>query len=363
MKKKGRFEASKPTHRTAAEKQAGAKAKKASGNGGKIAAVTAACIVVAALMGACGYGMMLKNRDTIFPNVYVAGVNVGGLKQDAAIAAVQTAMEKSYAADTLTVVLPDRSISLEPDVTQVALDPESAIAEAMAYGRTGGPITALLTYQKAQNEEFNVNLESVLNLDTQYIRQIIDQTAKDCQRELINPKISVDEAAKTIAIVTGSPAYSLNADDLYQTVLERFTVGDYSDLHYDYDTTPCDPIDLQSYYDKFCSEAKDAYYDEETHELVKEEVGFGFDLPYYTQQLAMAPPETPIVIHMEDRVPEVTLEQLQKIYFADVLGSYDSAHVYNPARTTNLELACKAINGTILNPGEEFSFNKVVGER
>lgn len=33
------------------------------------------------------------------------------------------------------------------------------------------------------------------------------------------------------------------------------------------------------------------------------------------------------------------------------------------ARTKNLELACKAIDGTILNPGDEFSFNKIVGER
>src|SRR5699024_10646494 len=31
--------------------------------------------------------------------------------------------------------------------------------------------------------------------------------------------------------------------------------------------------------------------------------------------------------------------------------------------TNNLDLACKAINGTILNPGEIFSFNDVVGER
>ena len=363
MKKKGRFEANKPPRRTSAEKQACAPQRRASGKTGKIAAVSAACVVLAALMGLCGYGMALKNRDTIFPNVYVAGVNVGGLKKDAAISAVQGAVEKSYAANTLTVVLPDRSVSLEPDVTQVALDPEDAIETAMAYGRDGGPIKALLTYRRAQNEEYDVSLESALNLDTEYIRQIIDQTAEDCKRELINPKVSVDEEKRTIAIVTGSPAYHLDAEALYAAVLNRFAVGDYSDLAFDYESTPCDPIDLQSYYDKFCSEPKDAYYNEETHELVAEEAGFGFDLPYYTQQLAMAEPETPIVIHMEDRIPEVTLEQLQKIYFADVLGSYDSAHVYNPPRTTNLELACKAIDGTILSPGEEFSFNKVVGER
>ena len=34
-----------------------------------------------------------------------------------------------------------------------------------------------------------------------------------------------------------------------------------------------------------------------------------------------------------------------------------------PTAPENLRLACEAINGTILNPGEVFSFNDVVGER
>ena len=43
------------------------------------------CIVLLAVLGVCTYGFILKGSDTIFPNVYVAGVNVGGLKRDAAI--------------------------------------------------------------------------------------------------------------------------------------------------------------------------------------------------------------------------------------------------------------------------------------
>ena len=42
-----------------------------------------------AVLGVCTYGFILKGSDTIFPNVYVAGVNVGGLKRDAAINAVK----------------------------------------------------------------------------------------------------------------------------------------------------------------------------------------------------------------------------------------------------------------------------------
>lgn len=58
--------------------------KQPSGNAGKKAAVIAGCIVLLAVLGVCTYGFILKGSDTIFPNVYVAGVNVGGLKRDAA---------------------------------------------------------------------------------------------------------------------------------------------------------------------------------------------------------------------------------------------------------------------------------------
>ncbi|MBQ7254767.1 MAG: VanW family protein [Oscillospiraceae bacterium] len=48
---------------------------------------------------------------------------------------------------------------------------------------------------------------------------------------------------------------------------------------------------------------------------------------------------------------------------AEVLASYDSPHTAIAPRTNNLILACNAINGTVLEPGEVFSFNKIVGER
>ena len=316
-----------------------------------------------AVLGVCTYGFILKGSDTIFPNVYVAGVNVGGLKRDAAINAVKLAVEQETAADTLTVVLPDRTIEFTPEVTNVALNPDEAADAAMNYGRDGGPIKALITYQKAKKDRQDIALESGKNLDTTYIRDLIDQTARACASEKIDPIVTVDADAKTVTVVTGSPKISLDADKLYDEVVARFESGDFSDLKFDYDTEPCAPVDLQTYYDQFATEMKDAYYDEEKKELVAEKVGFGFDVSYYTQQIAMADAGTTITIQAEEMQPEVTLADLEKEYFADVLGSCDSPHTAQAGRTKNLELACKAIDGTILNPGDEFSFNKIVGER
>lgn len=375
IKKKGKFEAARtpkrPAQPTAAERHSAAHSAKGSSGQKKAGTlpmaarvgIIAGAVVLLVVVAVCAYGFSLKNGDTIFPNVYVAGVNVGGLKREAAVTAVEGAVNTSYASDTLRVVLPDRTLELDPEITNVALNADEAVDEAMRYGREGGPLRAIRTYLGAKSAEHAVSLNSTLNLDTDYIRRVIDEAAEDVRENLVQPAISVNEASGIISVTTGSPSITLDADALYEAVLERFETNDLTDLRFDYDTVPCDAIDLQSYYDQYCTEMADAYYDEEAHELVEEVTGYGFDLPYYTQQIAMAEPGTSITIQMEDLIPEVTLEKLKQTYFADTLAKYDSPHTAIPARTTNLELACKAINGTVLNPGEEFSFNGIVGER
>ena len=50
-------------------------------------------------------------------------------------------------------------------------------------------------------------------------------------------------------------------------------------------------------------------------------------------------------------------------YYSNVYSTYYSYYVNNKNRTTNLKIASKKINGTIIQPGETFDFNKVVGSR
>ena len=49
--------------------------------------------------------------------------------------------------------------------------------------------------------------------------------------------------------------------------------------------------------------------------------------------------------------------------YSNLYASYYSYYENNPNRTTNLRLASKAISGTIVQPGQTFSFNEVVGPR
>ena len=62
--------------------------------------------------------------------------------------------------------------------------------------------------------------------------------------------------------------------------------------------------------------------------------------------------------------PKVTSEQLHSEILAHELGKYTTDYSSSSNdRAYNIKLACEKINGYVLSPGEEFSYNDVVGPR
>lgn len=59
--------------------------------------------------------------------------------------------------------------------------------------------------------------------------------------------------------------------------------------------------------------------------------------------------------------PKYSEAEARKRY--EKLASFTTETTANEKRNTNVRLAAEAINGTIVKPGEEFSFNKIVGPR
>jgi vancomycin resistance protein YoaR len=81
------------------------------------------------------------------------------------------------------------------------------------------------------------------------------------------------------------------------------------------------------------------------------------------QQVNMADEGETLIFQLQILEPTVLKEQLESELFGTLLAKYHSPHTVNWGRTRNLELAAAAVDGTILNPDEVFSFNAVVGER
>jgi len=68
-----------------------------------------------------------------------------------------------------------------------------------------------------------------------------------------------------------------------------------------------------------------------------------------------------VVVPSKVMEPEITTEKLKANF--GLVGEHVTKASNNANRNNNLNQACKNINGKILKPGEEFSFNGVVGQR
>ena len=328
-----------------------------------IAGIAVVAVALAVFLGVLIWGLSLKNSHKVFPNVCVSGVNIGGMETEEALEAVESSLAATHATRTLTVQLPDRKLVFDPEMANSPMDTAAMVEAAVAYGKDGGVFQVIGTYLDCKNSAYLLDLEDFLQVDTTYIRELIDKTARDVEREVVQSEITMDEENEVIRIQLGYTGRSLDADGLYEKVLEAYHSGDLSDITFNYDLTPYDIVDLGAYYNEYCTPAQDAYYDNETKEVVEEVVGYGFDLAAANQQLALAEEGSVIEIPLEVMKPEVTADAYMETYFPDVLASFNSPYPPNPNRTTNLVLACEEIDGTVLQPGEVFSFNGTVGER
>ena len=71
-----------------------------------------------------------------------------------------------------------------------------------------------------------------------------------------------------------------------------------------------------------------------------------------------------IQIPLDITYPDVTSEQLTALLYRDILGASTTYYPNsNDNRISNLNLAASKINGLILYPGEEFSYNATLGQR
>ncbi len=315
------------------------------------------------VLGLLVSGMVLRGGDRIFPNVCVAGVNLGGMDREEAKEALESALASTHQERSLTVQLPDRKLVFEADETNVPVDLDLLVEEAMEYGRSANLLRVPGIYRTCKRSGHILDGGSALNVDRQYIREVIEQAAEDVYQEMEESQISMDEASNVITIQIGRAGKKLDTEKLFDTVMAAYEAEDLSDISFSYDLVPYKLVDLQPYYTKYCTPAQDAYYDTVTDTLVEEVLGYGFDLMAVNQQIALAEEGSVLEISLQEVEPAVTRENWKTTNFPDTLATYSSPYTSNANRTTNLRLACEAIDGTVLGPGEVFSFNQAVGER
>lgn len=344
------------------------------------------CIVLLVLLAIVGGFFAVRTLSDpygcrILDGVSIAGLDVGGMTQGEARKALKEAAEEVLTGQELVVCLPGASLSLSSADTCIRLDCRKAVKEAYAIGRTGTREERLSAAQAVRDDGHQMGILPYLTYDTAYIQQALEAYARQYDTELTQPSCRLEGAmpdlstdghpedapCQTLLLTLGTPeahldvaaaleqiagvydrAFAAAAADGYRVTVEVIP-----------DSVPREP-DLDAIFDEFCIAPVDDTLDMQTYQLVPGSYGCRFD-PEAARKLARdtAWGDT-ISIPMEYVEPDILGEE---VYFRDVLGSCETKHNNNENRNTNLRLLCEALNGVVLEPGQEFSYNDTLGER
>ena len=350
---------------------------------GKIILLIFLCMLLVLMLGAVGYlgyfGFTPDDR-LILNNITVLGTNLGGMSREEAAAAIHQMTDSTYSREDMVLELNGTEIRFSPADTGASLDVETLVATAYDYGRTGKRAEREAARAALETGAYEIDPMDYLTLNTDSIRGTLEAHGELFQSTYIpssaevrgdmpvldaaDENFNAEAEAQTLVLTVGNPGRNIDMEQVYNQILDAYSRNE---LLVTVDTSAenqdPEPIDLDALFEEYYSPYTDAAMDKETFEVVPEVYGYTFNLEEAAAKLEEATYGDVVEIPFTFLVPEVNAESLEALLFRDVLATYKTKHTNNAARNNNLELACAALNGKVLNPGEVFDYNTTLGKR
>ena len=255
----------------------------------------------------------------------------------------------------IRVSLPEEELTVSPQDCGVKFAVDGAVRAAR---RQGGNIS-LRPYLKADEAAIRAKLTSyAAKYDTTY--RETEWRLTGTAPELATDRFDPEAEGQTLVVTVGLPEAHLDVDYSAERILDAFAHplsrnGDLIELTVTPERIPEMP-DWQALAAEVFTESVNDAPDRQTGGILPGRYGQSIDVsnmdtPGYGHVVAF-----PLLY----TAPEVMGEDA---LYQDVLGQYETKHNTNENRNNNLRLLCQALDGHIVQPGETFSYNGVVGER
>lgn len=333
-----------------------------------------AAIIISAFLAVffiCSVLLFVLNSNTVLHGVRVDGKNVGGLTKEELAKYLTDHYQQAFTDAVLTIRSPSFTRNIAASELGIKIDIEDMVRRAYETGRTGN-----LLQQLCKRVSLIFKPESIdLSIDTgsEEFAGFLDNVCKDVYKEVVPPNLIIfDDKA---ILCTGVSGQEADRERLMEDIIQAVKAMKPAQIDIVVKEKLPPSLDFETTYNTLNREPVNAQFiktSRTTYEIKSHEMGRKIDsdklkeiLNYVEHRDTQEYEE--IVLPVEFIEPEITDEELKAQLFRDTIGSYttyfrtDTQNNIN--RGHNIELAAKSIDGTILLPGEEFSFNKIVGPR
>ncbi|MBE5820048.1 MAG: hypothetical protein E7310_04480 [Clostridiales bacterium] len=319
--------------------------------------IIAIILILFSLIATTGFAILNMQNTNIISGVTVEGVSLKGLNKEQAIQKLEEEFNNEYK-KKVHLKTADFEYYIEAEQIEFQYNIEETIDYAYNYGRVGNIFKN--NYEIFLANLFGKNFE----LNSTYNQELLDNIINDISTKIPNAVIESDYYIEneTLIITSGTEGNSIDKELIKEKIVEKLRNNDGEDIIFDVKKCKPQAIDIEKIYNEVHSEPKDAYYTKEPFEVFPHVDGIDFDIEEAKEILKEEKSEYRIPLKVTH--PNVLTKDIGDEAFPDLLGTFSTRYdASNVNRTTNLKLAANKVNGTVLAPGETFSYNRVVGER
>ena len=310
------------------------------------------------------FSLLNFGSNKIISGVYIANTDISKMtKENASNLLKKIANEKNNEI-ILEYKAEDEEYEKKLDLSILNIDfnLDNAINSAYNIGRNGNIFQS--NFEIAKTIFFKETINLNISLDEKMLNTIISDISSNLPNKLIQSGYYIED--KNLVITKGSSGVIVDKDSLIKKITDY--IQDFSQtnttLSIPVKFVEPDIIDIDKIHAEIHKEAKNAYFEEDPFKVYPEVKGVDFDVDKAKKILNEHSDNTEFSIELKYTNPKTTLKNLKINLFPDELSTFFTQYdEKNKDRNTNLKIAAAKIDGTILSPGEEFSYNKIVGAR
>lgn len=297
-----------------------------------------------------------SNDKVISGDVNVLGINLNGMSSSDAANALNKEFYNQYSGKDITVTIEDVAVNITAAELSVKLEGDKIVESVLAGNQDLDDLTGFISMDEDTVMKKITACVPPMTAPLVPTTYTVDGT---------KPKAfdKIDETASMVLKITkGTPGKAMDRDTLMEMIKKAF-LEKKNNISYTCPITNPEPLDFDAISKEFCTLPVDATYDTETYKVSGGTLGYLFDIEDASAKLEQAEFGEAFEISFQWKDPEHTMEELNDLLFRDTLATYTTKAGYDYNRNINLKLACEAIDGIIMNPGDTFSYNETLGER
>ncbi len=321
-------------------------------------------IVLFVMIFSVVFALFNMNNEKILKGISILGIDISDLTVEEAKTKVNNAIEERFKDENNNLILKigENETSVTANTFNAKFDIDNAVIEADNIGRNGNILTN--NYSILFTKLFKKEIKPRLYLDDSLLSDTIKDINSKMKDAIVDNSYYIEK--NNLIIVKGKAGYIIKTEELKEKIYEQI-----SNIHTNYQTIEIpveykepEPINLQKIHEEIYKEPQDAYVQKNPTVVHPEVNGVDFKISVEEAEELLKEDKEEYTIPLKITKPKKTINNLGEEAFPDLLATFSTrfdGSNYN--RNTNIKLAAKKVNGTVILPGEKFSFNTIVGSR